>query len=55
MQTFDDWYKAKHGGFSFDAHHLLPDHDKGKAFMALTKELRDYATDMVGERLKKDE
>lgn len=45
--TFDEWYKAKHGGFSFDAHWVKPTNSIHESFMALSKFTREYVSEMV--------
>lgn len=47
--TFDEWYKTKHMGYSWDSHNLLQHSNKEMAFKNLTKELRAYVSEMVQE------
>jgi hypothetical protein len=47
IPTFDEWYRAKHMGFSFDAHYLKKDDDISKSMKALSQEMRNYVSEMV--------
>lgn len=45
--TFDEWYEANHKGYTFEATYMGPTSDPKIAFKMLTRELRDYVSEMV--------
>lgn len=49
--SFDDWYRAKNCGFSFEDVHQVPGIMFTATVSALTRATRDYVTDMVRENM----
>lgn len=45
--TFDQWYQDKHMGFTFDAHFLQGTTTVKQLMTALTREIREYVSEMV--------
>lgn len=48
--TFDEWFEKKHG-LTFKEMHEFTGNTYDAYLRALTKELRDYVSDMVNEKL----
>lgn len=47
IPDFDNWFKSKHGGFSFEAYYHKPDIMLSEAFFALSRETRLYISEMA--------
>lgn len=48
---FDEWFKARNGGVSFDALHIQAGIRWDSTIRALLREVRDYVTDITGKAL----
>jgi|JI9StandDraft_2_1071091.scaffolds.fasta_scaffold92353_1 hypothetical protein len=46
METFDEWYKRKHG-YTFDEEYMQPSMMISDAMKALSVELRKYVSEFV--------
>lgn len=47
IPDFDTWYAQKHGGFSFEANNQRPEMSFKEAFFALSKETREYISEIT--------
>ncbi|OZI23711.1 hypothetical protein CAL26_09780 [Bordetella genomosp. 9] len=52
--TFDEWFKAKNHGASFEVLHMQAGTMWETMFRALAREMRDYTTEMVQRSLEKN-
>jgi hypothetical protein len=43
--TFDEWFKSRNAGASFESLYMQPGQPMERALRALSKELRDYVSE----------
>lgn len=45
--SFDEWYKLRHFGFSFETQNMAPGQTIQSFITVLSREIRDYVSEMV--------
>lgn len=51
MDTFNEWFAAKHSGQTFEEVHQVPGTLYDDSFRALSKLLREYVSEMVAKNI----
>lgn len=52
VSSFDDWFKERNSGLSFDEAHMGDGALIDKSMKELSRQMRDYVTEMVNEKVR---
>lgn len=54
IPAFDQWFARKSNGASFDEMHMKPGMFTGESLRELTRQMREYTTEMVRQAVSKN-